>query len=420
MTIIFANRYFSPDQSATSRMVSSLAFALAREGHDVAVLTSRQLHDGSREDLPATEVIEGVRVHRLRTTRFGRKRLGGRLIDYLTYHAATAAWLLGSAQRDDICIVCTDPPMLSVTAALPLRLKRAKLVNWIMDLFPEVAIDLGLLKAGSPPARMALALRDWSLRRAAVNACPIGTMARYLENRGIAPAQLAIKHHWSEASEIYPVERSQNRLRRDWNYGDELVIGYSGNFGRAHDFSTVLDAAERLQGRQDIRFLFIGDGQQRGEVEAIANVRGLTNITFKPLQPRERLAESLGVADIHLVSLLPALERSIIPSKLYGILAAGRPTIFIGDTHGEVAGVIAEGRCGFSLDIGEGKKLANLIADLADHPDTAASMGLRAKTLFDAHYTHEQGVRAWQSLLTSLTGKAEPSTSFRVQRGTHG
>lgn len=420
MTIIFANRYFSPDQSATSRMVSSLAFALARDGHDVAVLTSRELHDGSRKTLPATETIEGVHVHRLRTTHFGRKRLGGRLIDYLTYHAATAAWLLRSAHRDDICVVCTDPPMLSVTAALPLRLKRAKLVNWIMDLFPEVAIDLGLLHPGSAPARATLALRDWSLRRAEVNACPIDTMARYLETRGIAPAQIAVKPHWSEASEIYPIERSQNGLRRDWNYGDELVIGYSGNFGRAHDFSTVLDAAERLWIRKDIRFLFIGDGQQRAEVEAAVNARALTNVIFKPLQPRERLAESLGVADVHLVSLLPSLERSIIPSKLYGILAAGRPAIFIGDMHGEVADVLTEGRCGFALEIGEGKKLANLIADLADHRDTVDSMGARSKAVFDANFTREQGVRGWQALLASLAPTARVARVRPIQQRTHG
>ncbi|HEY4203091.1 MAG TPA: glycosyltransferase family 4 protein [Devosiaceae bacterium] len=417
MTIIFANRYFHPDQSATSRMVSSLALALARAGEDVAVLTSRELHDGSRKDLPAEEVIEGVRVYRLGTTHFGRRHLPGRLADYLSYHAAAAAWLLRSAQRDDICVMCTDPPMLSVTAALPLRLKGARLVNWIMDLFPEVAIDLGLVKAGGAPARLALALRDWSLRQAAVNSCPIGTMARYLEERGIAPAQLTIEHHWSEANEIYPVKRGYNRLRRAWHYGDELVVGYSGNFGRAHDFSTVLEAAERLRDRQDIRFLFIGDGQQRATVEAQVAHRALGSIKFKPLQPRERLAESLGVADVHLVSLLPALERSIIPSKLYGILAAGRPTLFVGDTAGEVAGVIAEGRCGLAVNIGEGERLAAMISDLADYPDIVANMGANAKALFDAHYTREQGVAAWQALLDGLMAKPETAP---VQQGAGG
>lgn len=420
MTVIFANRYFFPDQSATSRMVSSLAFALAREGTDVAILTSRQLHDGGKADLPAQESIDGVRVVRLGTSRFGRLKLLGRMIDYLTFHLLAAAWLLGNARRNDICVTCTDPPMLSVTVALPLALRRARLVNWLMDLFPEVAIDLGMLRDKALPARLALALRDWSLRRAALNACPIGAMERYLETRGIPAERLTVQHHWSEADEIQPVPRAENRLRRAWHYGNELVVGYSGNFGRAHDFSTVLAAAERLRERSDIRFLFIGDGKQKAEVEAEVAARGLAqSVRFKPLQPRDRLAESLSVADVHLVSLLPALERSIIPSKLYGILAAGRPTLFIGDPAGEVATVIAEGRCGFSVGIGEGEKLAGLIADLAEHPELAASMGANAKALFDKSYTREEAVASWGRLLAGLGTPVRKAAPMRLDRRAH-
>src|SRR5690606_3131947 len=108
---------------------------------------------------------------------------------------------------------------------------------------------------------------------------------------------------------------------------DAFVVGYSGNFGRAHEFATLLDAAEELLRAPDIRFLMIGEGQQRGFVEAEARRRGLTNILFKPFQPSEMLSESLGVSDVHIVSLLPSLEHCIVPSKFYGVLAAGRPTI---------------------------------------------------------------------------------------------
>jgi glycosyltransferase involved in cell wall biosynthesis len=420
VTVIFANRYFYPDQSATSRMVSSLAFALARDGLDVAVLTSRQRHDGDTHGLPASQTIDGVRVFRLNTSRFGRLRLAGRLVDYLTFHLLAAIWLTRHARHDDICIICTDPPLLSVTAALPLAFRRARLVNWLMDLFPEVAIDLGVMRSKSVLARISLGLRDWSLHRAALNACPIGSMARYLESRAIAADTLALQHHWSEASEIRPVPREQNQLRRAWGYDGELVVGYSGNFGRAHDFSTVLDAAERLRDRDDIRFLFIGDGKQRGAVEAEVAKRDLTaSVLFKPLQPPDLLAESLSAADVHLVSLLPALERSIIPSKLYGILAAGRPTLFVGDVHGEVASTIAAGHCGLSVSVGEGEKLAAMIADLAAHPEIVASMSANARALFDAGYTREQGVAAWRKLLANLDKRATAPMPARLTRRAH-
>lgn len=410
--IIFANRYFHPDQSATSRMVSSLAFALARDGQPVTVLASRQYHDKAEGALPADEAVDGVRIHRLATPGFGRRRLLGRALDYLGYHLLAALWLLVHARRGDICIVCTDPPLLSVSVALPLRLRGAKLVNWLMDLFPEVAIDLGLVRSKGLVAGLTLALRDWSLRRAATNACPMGAMARYLAGRGIAAEKLEVMYHWSDGDEIYPVARADNRLRRAWHYGGEFVVGYSGNFGRAHDFSTILDAAERLRDRDDIAFLFVGDGQQRPLVEAEAARRGLTRIAFKPLQPRELLAESLSVADVHLISLLPALERSIVPSKLYGVLAAGRPGLFIGAPDGEVASVLAAGDCGRTVAIGEAEALARTIADLALAPEVVARMGANARAAYEASYTRERGIATWRALLASIGAapQARPAT----------
>jgi glycosyltransferase involved in cell wall biosynthesis len=413
--IIFANRYFHPDQSATSRMVSSLAFALAREGQPVTVLASRQYHDRSGGRLLADEMVDGVRIHRLATSGFGRRRLLGRALDYLGYHLLAALWLLAHARRGDICIVCTDPPLLSVSVALPLRLRGAKLVNWLMDLFPEVAIDLGLVRRKGIAAGLSLRVRDWSLRRAAANACPMDAMARYLAERGIAAEKLTVTPHWSDGDEIYPVARAGNQLRRAWHYGPEFVVGYSGNFGRAHDFSTILEAAERLRDRDDIAFLFIGDGQQRSLVEAEAARRGLKRITFKPLQPGELLAESLSVADLHLISLQPILDRSIVPSKLYGVLAAGRPGLFIGAADSEVARVLDAGDCGLSVRIGEGEVLAHTIADLAAAPEVVARMSANARGTYEAHYTRERGVATWRALLAAVA--ATPQAKRAALRG---
>lgn len=409
--IIFANRYFHPDQSATSRMVSSLAFALAREGEAVTVLASRQYHDKSGEALPADETVDGVHIHRLATSGFGRRRLLGRALDYLGYHLLAALWLLLHARRGDICVACTDPPLLSVSVAPPLRLRGAKLVNWLMDLFPEVAIDLGLVRSSGLAARLTLGLRDWSLRHAVSNACPMDSMARYLATRGIDPSRLTISHHWSDGSEIYAVPRASNQLRRDWKFGDELVVGYSGNFGRAHDFSTILDAAERLKDRDDIAFLLVGDGQQRPVVEAEVARRRLARVTFKPLQPPELLAESLSVADVHLISLHPDLERSILPSKLYGVLAAGRAGIFIGAPDGEVANVLAAGNCGLSVEIGADEALAKIIGDLASDPETVARMGANARRTYETHYTRERAVASWRALLASIRAVPRPGSA---------
>ena len=146
MRVVLANRYFYPDQSATSRMVTSLAHELVREGVETIVLASRSYHESGKGSLPARETIDGIEVHRIWTTNYGRSSLAGRAMDYTSYHLSAAAWFSANVQKDDICVVCTDPPMLSVTAALPLRIRGGHLVNWVMDLFPETAMELGLLK----------------------------------------------------------------------------------------------------------------------------------------------------------------------------------------------------------------------------------------------------------------------------------
>ena len=407
MKIILANRYLYPDESATSRMTSSLAFALSRKGFAVRGLSSRQFHNDLSRRLPPFETINGVAIDRLATSGFGRNRLWGRAIDYITFHLSAALWVLRHAKPGDVCVVCTDPPLLSVTLALPLRLKRVRMVNWLHDLFPEVALELSVVRARWA-GRLALALRDWSLRQAGRNVAPIERMAHLLGRRRIPAESIAVVRHWSDGAAIRPVLRDDNPLRAEWQLGDAFVVGYSGNFGRAHEFETILGAAERLKHRGDIRFLFVGDGHRRAEIEAEIRSRRLENVVFKPLQPRERLAEALGVPDVHLVSLLPALEPFVIPSKFYGILAAGRPTLFIGDPDGEIGSILRQHRCGYAVAIGDSETLARHILDLRQTPGQLNELAANARRLFEIDYTEDRGCSAWTKLLSQLPPSGSP------------
>ena len=179
-------------------------------------------------------------------------------------------------------------------------------------------------------------------------------------------------------------------------------MGYSGNFGRAHDFGTVLDAAAAVHDQRDIHFLFVGDGAQRGWIEERTASLGLTNITLRPYQPLDRLAESLAVPDMHLVSLKPELEGLIVPSKLYAVLAAGRPVLFVGDTQGEMARRIAEAGCGRAFAVGAHAELAATLRELAAQPARIAEMGQRACALWAARYQRKHALATWQALLAKL------------------
>ena len=402
MKVIIANRYFFPDESASSRLVSSLALALARRGLTVEVLTGRRLHDDASRVLQAFETVGSVRVHRQWTTGYGRGRLAGRVVDDVAFHLATMARLLSLARPGDVCIVCTDPPLLAASTLMASTLRGAALVNWILDLYPEIAMDLGVVGRGSLLAHAALFLRNVTLRRARMNVALTRRMASHLASLGIPGATLSVVPPWSDGEAIRPLPSTASSARREWGLTGRFVVGYSGNLGRAHEFETILNAAERLSHRVDIVFLFVGGGHRRAWVKAEVQRRRLANVVMKPLQPRERLSDTMAAADAHLVSLLPAMEPYIVPSKFHGILAAGRPTLFIGAPDGEVATAVRAAGCGTALAIGDADGLARWIVTLADNPMRVQEMGARARRLFDDTYTEARGVAAWTELILSL------------------
>ena len=417
MRTIFVNRYFHPDQSATSRMVSALAFGLARQRNAVTVLTSRARHDSAETLLAAREICSGVDVVRLSTSRFGRRTLPGRAVDDLSFHLAAFAWLARNARRDDVVVVCTDPPLIPLTSALAIALRGGQMVNWIMDLFPETALELGLLGRAPLVGRFIAWLRDRSIARARLTVCPTERMAEYLLARGMPAKRMRVLHHWSDANEIRPVPMAHNPLRSAWGYDGKFVVGYSGNFGRAHEFGTLIETATLLRDHPDIRFLMVGGGHKLDAVRSAVAERGLANVAFKPLQPAEHLAESLGVPDLHVVSLLPCLEHCIIPSKFYGILAAGRPTLFIGDPKGSVAAVINDEDCGVTVQIGQAEKLAQTIATLAADPERVAAMGKAARALLETDYAYDRALTTWNTMLRELAETERLPAALALEQG---
>lgn len=409
MTLIFINRFFFPDHSATSQMLSDLAFALAAHGKSVHVITSRQRYDAPNERLPPHELIEGVHVHRVWTTQFGRHNLLGRTLDYVTFYLAAAIKLGLLARRGDVVIAKTDPPMMSVVAGPVARLRGARLVNWLQDIFPEVATATGL--GSSVASRTAFAimkgLRDRSLRRAHVNVVVGQRMASRIAGLGIERAKIRVATNWADGTAIRPIDKGSNALRDEWGLSDAFVVGYSGNLGRAHEFETFLEAIAETEQRPSgtglkIVWLFIGGGALYEKFRREVARRRLGSVQFQAYQPRERLAESLSAADVHLISLRPELEGLVVPSKYYGIAAAGRPTIFIGDANGEIASSLAVNGTGTTVAIGDGAGLAMAVTDLAADPARAPALGQRARALFEREFDRRIAIARWEMLLDEV------------------
>lgn len=408
--LILINRYFYPDDAATSQIATALCSALTKHGWTVDVVTSRQLYGDPHADLPAVDQVRGISIHRIWTTRMGRGGLAGRSFDYLAFYAAAFSWLLQHARRGDLILALTDPPLVSVPAALVAKLRGCTHINWLHDLFPEIARALGILPA-SWIYRMLLYLRDWSLRRAAANVAIGESMAQHLLCHGAPGSRVVVIHNWSDGRAITPVSAASNRLRDAWGLSDKFVAGYAGNLGRAHEYKTILEAAEVLRDDPKIRFLFIGGGHLIKALATEANRRSLTNIIIKPYQPYSRLSESLSVPDVHLISLQPVLEGLLVPSKFYGIAAAGRPAIYIGHPSGEIPGLLRDANCGTAVAIGNSVCLARQIKSLQRNATLCTLWGQNARALLDLRFDQRIALAQWLDLIERLAAKLPASPS---------
>lgn len=400
--VVFVNRYYYPDVAATSQMLFDLSCRLAQRGVQVHVICSDQLYDDPAVKLPAIETIHGVRVHRVPTSRFGRDRLLGRAVDYASFYVTASMKLFSLLRRGDTVVAKTDPPLISIMAAAIAKLRAARLVNWLQDVFPEVASQLG---ANPLPAWLdhpLKKLRDHSLRVADTNVVLGSRMREHLQERRIPHGQIRVIENWADGEAVTPKAVTACVLRAQLGIAGKFVVGYSGNLGRAHEFETLLGAAERRRGDVDIMFLMIGGGAKMQQLQSAVTVKQLQNFRFLPYQPRELLAESLAAADVHLACLLPQLEGLIVPSKFYGILAAGRPTIFIGDTDGELARVIKAHRCGMAVAIGDVDALVDAIDHLRADQTVREQMGESARTLFVERYTVERATQQWLEALRGV------------------
>ncbi len=398
--LIFVNRYYAPDRSATSQLLTELAEVLAQSGDYVAVVSSRQRYDAATAQLPSRELRNGVKVFRVWTTTFGRSSLFGRLLDYVTFYSSSFFLLLRMVRRDDYIIAKTDPPLMSVVAAGVVVLRRARLINWIQDLFPEVAVRLGLgaVSRVEPVLRW---LRNASLKRAETNVVLSDGMRDILISEGVPSERIVVISNWSDGKEIIPRPVRGNPLRGEWGLGDFFVVAYSGNMGRAHRFGALLDAAAALQGDEGIRFLFVGDGAKRPEIEAEVGARALRNVVFKPFQDRSILGMSLAVADIHVTSLAAPLEGLIVPSKVYGILAAGVPILHMGDPNGEIGAMVTRYDCGCAVSDNDHRAIVTYIEKMYADPVKRMEQGMNARRLFDERFDKSCAIAAWKKILMS-------------------
>ncbi len=399
--IIAINRFYWPDSAATSQLLTDLMEHIAPMGwSEPTVITSRMLYGDPDARLTRLETRGSVTIRRVWTSRFGRDRLAGRMIDYVSFYVSAFLTLLITARRDDVVLVTTDPPLFTILARLATLFRRAKLVTWNHDLYPEVAAALGFGWAGGRAGSLLRRLRNGALEAAVANIAISEASAERIRCELPNTSNVSVIENWCDGS-IRPIRPMENPLRAAWGLSDRFVIGYSGNLGRAHIPSMVAELLRRSAGIPRLTWLFIAEGAGMSEIRALAAELPSGLVQIRPYQDRSDLAYSLSVPDLHLVSLDPDCEGLLFPCKLYGIHAAGRPTLYLGARESEVAKQLEKHDTGVMLDVSRPDIWSATLMRLMADPSTLAAMGERARARHEAR-TRRPAMSAWCAHLASV------------------
>jgi glycosyltransferase involved in cell wall biosynthesis len=405
-SVLFVNQHYWPDVASTGQHLTDLAEYLAARGLHVAVLTSRVHYTAGRVEAPERETRNGVAIRRLKGTAFGRGRTLGRLADYASFYVRVLGILLGSGRYDGV-VFLTTPPLLSFIGRISRLLRSQPYGIWSMDLHPDAEIASGMLRASSPLSRFLIWANNVGYRGADFVVDLGAYMRRRLAEKGVAPERSRTVHVWSDREEIEALPKEGNVLVDELGLRGKFVVMYSGNAGLVHDFNDILEAMRRLRNDPRIYFLFVGGGPRRREIDSFAREHRLTNFAYRDYFPREQLRHSLGVADVHLISLREPFVGIAVPGKLYGIMASARPALFVGPERCESADTIREFECGAVIDPSTGDG-ADRIVDLLERwsraPERLGKMGARGRAAFLDHFEREVNCAEWARVIDETWG----------------
>jgi glycosyltransferase involved in cell wall biosynthesis len=315
-----------------------------------------------------------------------------RLWGYLSFYASAFAAML-ALPKPDVLFVESTPPLIVVAAAVVACLRGVPLVHVVQDLYPEAAEALGALRQGGLVAGILRRIHRWALRRADRVIVLGRDMAVRVKLTSSVPSnKITVIPNWADLESLRHTPEDVARLKESWGLTGKRVVMYSGNLGRAHLFGEVLDLAERWRDRTDIVILCVGSGQGWNAVAAERDRRGLSNILLKPYQDRAALGASLACGDVHLITQRPETLGLIVPSKLYGIMAVQRPTVFLGPATSEVALTLSETGAGSVVAPGDVDGLEFLLLQYLYDPAAAARAGLAGR-----NYMGSEGDRRFRT-----------------------
>jgi colanic acid biosynthesis glycosyl transferase WcaI len=409
--ILLVTLVFSPDGVSTAALMTELAVELQRLGHDVTVVTTTPHYNHEPEAVERQPLkrrwagllyessIGTIPVYHAKVAKKGSRVLS-RVFDYARFHAVGSLAPLLKSRRFDVVIAPTPPLTIGLHARLLARITGAKFIYNVQEIYPDVAVRLGVLKQN----RVA-ALLDRMERRTYQRADAVVVISEHFRRtllaKGVPPGKLAVIPNFVDTEFLCPRPR-HNPLSQRHDLDDKFVVLYSGNLGLTQDFESVLEAAADLSDLADLRFVIAGNGARTDWLKDEIRVRGQPNVLLLPYQPRSEVPDLYAACDVGIIPLRRDGARDTFPSKVYSIMASGRPVVAAAEPDTELAAVIAEADAGTLVSPERPAELAGTIRRLYDDRASAQRMGQNGREFVVATHGRKAVCRQYDILIRAL------------------
>lgn len=401
--VVVVSQHFHPEVASTGQLLTDLAVELQRRGMTIRVVTAQPSHAGQPPQ-PAQEFYQSVEIERISVPYTDKRRVFGRVIGALTF-SLLVLWRLMRADRRSVLLIVTNPPILPLVGWVLKKLRGQRYVILVNDIYPDIAVRLGYLRPDGWAARLWTRLNRWIYQ----NADRIVALERRMAERIAATVgetavhpRIEVIHNWPYPDSLLPVPKEDNWFSRQHGLDGKLIVAYAGNMGMYHDLETLLGAARQLADREEILFLFIGDGGKRQKVADLVRQWGLPNVRMLPYQPREHLLYSLTCGDVAAVTLARGAEGLCMPSRLYTALAAGQGILAVVDRESEVGEIIEAYRCGHRVDPGDVDGVVAALRRWVQEPESLEAMKRNARRCYEQRFTKQHAIQQYYDMLSQV------------------
>jgi colanic acid biosynthesis glycosyl transferase WcaI len=407
MKILFIHPGYWPYMAATNRALTSLTQYLASQGHEVKVICAGpNPRDLDPHGATNQSMHEGVAIHRICNLNIPALGIGWQSpVNVIRFFWLAGLLTLFWRYRYDVIVTLDLPPGMGLwgTIAQALTLGRTRHVCWLMDMLTESRFELGLWRTNHPLHRLINHLQIWPYRHASQCIVLGDCMKERLVRHHVRPEKIAVIGMWHYSSEIRPVSFGSIGLANLHHLANKFIVMYAGYASNMNPFDTVQSVIWALRDEPNIHFVLVGDSPPLIAVEADAKVHNCQNVTrLDPVEWQE-LSALLGTGHVHLVTLKAQMSGLCVPSKLYGILAAGRPAIFIGSAQSQAAVDLLAADAGFVLSEDQVTNIAQMIQYLQQHPEVCQQLGDNAHKNFLRHYDYSVRCGQWDEVLRRIS-----------------